>query len=981
MKIIRFKNKIKVVAGVVLSAVLLTVLALKIVAGVRAIQLPYGVSGAMASLNGEDSVDVQIMFGVSADMSIAAIQGQWTAKETEDTSYITLSELTGNMSGGTMMENDVQTGGIYWFNAIGAGTEMEADSAVWTAVYTVDKDTPAGDYTVQLDLKNFVYTVGGTESTDSNILSATIEVTRPVVKQEQTIVFKDSSGASQTVFNKYYGDEDFVVTVHPTEGEVAEYHPNDDGSGSIVRTVPNSNLVSISGVGSMDICARVPETDNYAETTACYTVNVSRRPLTINNVVVPSKTYDGTADATVSSVTFVGANLGSSDYTVSATLDGSGVGNRVATVTVSLSTDAAKLYTLDNNTISNIATSVTPCELTEDAYVSGPTQMVVGGNVDKSGFILYANNVALVKDTDYEVSVEGEGGNVGQQVTVTFNGIGNYSGGFSKNNIEIVAGDALTITSVGVPDKTYDGTVASLVNSVVLSGNGLVFGVDYTAEAVFDNPNVGNGKTVTVTVTLSDDAYINYAFADGAKSATATTAATITPFALTAENTTQALSQTEFTYSGESNEPTATVKVMIGGMERTLATGTDYTITYSDDTVNAGSKTATVVGKGNFAGTLAALDYEVAKATSPAPAEMTAELSVMSGQTLVGISGTRTLGFAWVNSATAVATGEHTYPATYTYNNDTTNYTTLNLNVPVYGLALINVSTSVTGEGGAITESLSNVMEGSEVTITLTPYIGYEVAQVLVGNDNLTSSVVDNKITFVAGASDMTVNVSYKLKQYSLTINGTNVTVDPSGIIKVNHGANQEVTIEVDRGYYLTSVLVNGINRMSDVSEGVITVTNVTMDTVISVIAERITYDTLDGDGQEHTINEDGTATFRFDADYELLFVDGGKVYVDGELVDEENYDSAAGSTVIKFKAQYMDSLPAGNHTVTVVFNNNGIATASFVVAEPEKPEAATPDTGAFMTEFGAKAGVVILPVIVLTGLVIWGVVRCYGKR
>ena len=40
MKIIRFKNKIKVVAGVVLSAVLLTVLALKIVAG--------GVSGAMA---------------------------------------------------------------------------------------------------------------------------------------------------------------------------------------------------------------------------------------------------------------------------------------------------------------------------------------------------------------------------------------------------------------------------------------------------------------------------------------------------------------------------------------------------------------------------------------------------------------------------------------------------------------------------------------------------------------------------------------------------------------------------------------------------------------------------------------------------------------------------------------------------------------------------------------------------------------------
>lgn len=113
----------------------------------------------------------------------------------------------------------------------------------------------------------------------------------------------------------------------------------------------------------------------------------------------------------------------------------------------------------------------------------------------------------------------------------------------------------------------------------------------------------------------------------------------------------------------------------------------------------------------------------------------------------------------------------------------------------------------------------------------------------------------------------------------------------------------------------------------------------------VNAIAEETTpttYEVIEGQNQTYTIGEDG-ATFRINADYSL-FENGGKVYVDGALVDSKNYTSKSGSTIITFAKDYMNSLSAGNHTLKVVFNNGGTAETTFTIANANTTS--NPQTG-----------------------------------
>jgi len=98
--------------------------------------------------------------------------------------------------------------------------------------------------------------------------------------------------------------------------------------------------------------------------------------------------------------------------------------------------------------------------------------------------------------------------------------------------------------------------------------------------------------------------------------------------------------------------------------------------------------------------------------------------------------------------------------------------------------------------------------------------------------------------------------------------------------------------------------------------------------------AAETTYEYIEGANQTYTIGEDG-ATFRINADYSL-FENGGKVYVDDTLVSSDNYSSKTGSTIITFTKDYMSSLPEGEHTLKVAFNNGGSATTKFTVAKAD---------------------------------------------
>lgn len=73
-------------------------------------------------------------------------------------------------------------------------------------------------------------------------------------------------------------------------------------------------------------------------------------------------------------------------------------------------------------------------------------------------------------------------------------------------------------------------------------------------------------------------------------------------------------------------------------------------------------------------------------------------------------------------------------------------------------------------------------------------------------------------------------------------------------------------------------------------------------------------------------------------------------VTIDGQVVDEKNYVKEEGSTIIKLKADYLSTLSAGNHTISIN-STSGSATTAFTIEETAKSSSGattdnTPKTG-----------------------------------
>lgn len=108
--------------------------------------------------------------------------------------------------------------------------------------------------------------------------------------------------------------------------------------------------------------------------------------------------------------------------------------------------------------------------------------------------------------------------------------------------------------------------------------------------------------------------------------------------------------------------------------------------------------------------------------------------------------------------------------------------------------------------------------------------------------------------------------------------------------------------------------------------------------------ADASNYKIVEGANGTWTQNNDGTLTFRANGDFSKFT----GVKVDGTLIDAKNYTAVSGSTVITLKADYLRTLSAGTHKITVVYTD-GECSTNFEIkkatAEPSKPEK-SPQTG-----------------------------------
>ena len=297
--------------------------------------------------------------------------------------------------------------------------------------------------------------------------------------------------------------------------------------------------------------------------------------------------------------------------------------------------------------------------------------------------------------------------------------------------------------------------------------------------------------------------------------------------------------------------------------------------------------------------------------------------------------------FTWNDASTVLTAGTNKYKAKYTPE-DTTNYKTItDIDIKVKVLDKFNVTTSVDGGNGTITESKTDVVEGTKVEITFTPDTGYMIDKVLV--NTVETTVTGNKIVLTVN-EEKKVIVSYKKIPFTVTVKDVDgATITPNGVVAVTYGEDKEFTITANSGYKLVKVLVDETDKTADMVGDTLKLTNITSNINLEVVVEKIVYEVTEGANQKYTITKNNEAKFKINADFRLF--DDGKVYVDNELVDLKNYTAESGSTIITLKKEFVDTLSVGEHTLKVLFNNGGEAITTFNVAKVTVPTD-NPNTG-----------------------------------
>ena len=135
--------------------------------------------------------------------------------------------------------------------------------------------------------------------------------------------------------------------------------------------------------------------------------------------------------------------------------------------------------------------------------------------------------------------------NVGTGKTVTFSSsytgadVGNYSVTDQTSTTGNITAKALTVSGITASNKSYDGTTTATLGTGAVVYGGLVSGDTLTGtySGVFDNANVGTGKTVTITSSYGGADVNNYTITDQASTTADVTTKSLTATASAANKT------------------------------------------------------------------------------------------------------------------------------------------------------------------------------------------------------------------------------------------------------------------------------------------------------------------------------------------------------------------------------------------------------------------------------------------------------------
>ena len=391
----------------------------------------------------------------------------------------------------------------------GVTYEYKVKDAEYTT-YTSEKPTNAGSYTIKA---TFPESDNYKEATATyNFTISPKALTVNVTVKEKTYDGKTDATVNATLDTTDVVGTDNVTLV--TDGvTAANFNTKDVGTG---KPVTLTGSYTLSGAAK----------DNYTLTQPSgITGSITPANLTITDLTVADKTYDGTNTATINSTpTLKGVVAGETVTLVNGTPTFSSVvvGNNIAInfTDFSISGDAAKNYTLKQPT--GITANITAKELTvnvtaQNKTYDGKTDATVDATLDKSGVV--GNDEVTLVTTGVTASFDNKDAGENKPVILT----GSYTlSGAAKDNYTLaqpsgIAGSItpanLTITDLTVADKTYDGTNKATINSTPTLV-GVVEGETVTlvnGTPTFSTVNVGENIAINFTdFTLEGTAKDNY---------------------------------------------------------------------------------------------------------------------------------------------------------------------------------------------------------------------------------------------------------------------------------------------------------------------------------------------------------------------------------------------------------------------------------------------------------------------------------------
>lgn len=101
-------------------------------------------------------------------------------------------------------------------------------------------------------------------------------------------------------------------------------------------------------------------------------------------------------------------------------------------------------------------------------------------------------------------------------------------------------------------------------------------------------------------------------------------------------------------------------------------------------------------------------------------------------------------------------------------------------------------------------------------------------------------------------------------------------------------------------------------------------------------------YKFIEGTNGSWTQNSDKTLVFRANGDFSKFT----GVKVDDTLIDVSNYTAVSGSTIVTLKADYLKTLSAGTHSLTIIFNDGECRTNFEIIGTTNTTGPTNPQTG-----------------------------------